>query len=61
MNNKKQPPEVFCKKTSEKFRNIHRKIPVFESLFNQAAGLQVCNFIEKRFQHRYFSVNIAKF
>ena len=32
---------------------------MFESLFNQVAGLQICNFIKKRFS--CFSVNIAKF
>ena len=31
------------------------------SLFNKVAGLQGCNFIKKRFQHRYFPVNIMKF
>ena len=35
--------------------------PVLESLFNKAAGLQVCNFIKNRLQHRYFLVIIAKF
>ena len=34
---------------------------MLESIFNQVAGLQVCNFIKKRFQHRCFSANIAKF
>ena len=34
---------------------------MFESLFNEAADLQVCNFINKRFQHMCFSVNIAKY
>ena len=29
------------KKRSQKFRNIHREIPVLESLFNKVAGLQV--------------------
>ena len=29
--------------------------------FNKNAGLQVCNFIENRLQHRCFLVNIAKF
>ena len=33
-----------------KFCNIHRKAPVFESLFNKVAGFQAC-----------FPVNIAKF
>ena len=35
--------------------------PVLESLLNKAADLQVCNFIKKRLQHRYFPVIIAKF
>ena len=34
---------------------------MLESLFNQVAGFQVCNFMKMRFQHRRFSVNIAKF
>ena len=34
----KQPPEVlFRKKLFLKFRNIHRKTPVLESLFNKVA------------------------
>ena len=47
--------------------NIHRKTPVLESLFNKVTGVQtfnkvqVCNFIKRKFQHRYFPVNIAKF
>ena len=36
----KQPPEVFYKKVVLKnFRNIHRKTPVLESLFNKVASL----------------------
>ena len=31
------------------------------SLFNKVAGLQAYNFINKRLQHRCFTVNIAKF
>ena len=34
---------------------------MLEALFNQVAGLQFCNFIQKRFQHKCFSVNITKF
>ena len=30
-------------------------------LFNKAAGLQACNFIKIRLQHKCFPVNIAKF
>ena len=43
------------------FRIIHRKAPVFESLFDKVRGLQACNFIKKRLQHRRFLVNIANF
>ena len=32
-----------------------------ESLFDKAAGLQVCNFIKKKLQLRCFPFNIAKF
>ena len=46
---------------SLKFRNIHRKTLVLESLFNNVAGLQGCNFLKKRLQHRCFPVNIGKF
>ena len=35
--------------------------PVLECLFNKAAALQVCNFIEKKLQHRCFPVIITKF
>ena len=31
-----------------KFREIHRKGPVLESLFNKASDFKVCNFIKKR-------------
>ena len=44
-----------------KICNIHRRTPVLMSLFNKVAGLRACNFIKKRFQHRCFPVNIAKF
>ena len=37
------------KKLLEKFINIHMKIPVLETLFNQIAGRQVYKFIKKRF------------
>ena len=37
----KQSPGAFYKKSSPyKFRNIYRKTPVLESLFNKVAGLQ---------------------
>ena len=34
---------------------------MLESLFNIVSGLQACNFIKKRLQHRCFLVNIANF
>ena len=34
---------------------------MLESLFNKVAGLQTCNVIEKRLQHRGFSVKFMKF
>ena len=44
----KQRPEVFCtKRCYQKFRKIHRKIPVPES--------QACNFIKKETLTRVFS------
>ena len=46
---------------SEKFRNIHRKTPVLESLFKKTGGRKACNFIKNRLQDSYFPVNIAKF
>ena len=32
-----------------------------ESLLDKVVGIQACNFIQKRLQHRCFSVNIVKF
>ena len=62
VNNNKQPPEVFYKTAVLKnFLNIPRKIPVSKSLFNQVAGLNIRDYIKKRFQHMCFSVTIAKF
>ena len=34
--------------------------PVLESLLNKFANLQICNFIKKRLQHRYFPVKFAR-
>ena len=34
---------------------------MLESFFNSVSGPQVCNFINKKLQHRCFAVNIAKF
>ena len=53
----KQPPE----KCSKKLPKFARKTPVMKSLFNKVAGLQVCNFIRKRLQHRCFPAKVAKF
>ena len=45
---------------SQKFCNVHRETPVLES-FDKVAGLQTCNFIKTRLQHKCFLVKIAKF
>ena len=58
----KQPPEVIRKKTcSYKFRNIHRKTTVPESLFNTVAPLRPATLLKKRLWHWCFPVNFAKF
>ena len=38
-----------------KFRNIHSKTPVLESLINKVIDLKTCNFIQKR--HKCFPMN----
>ena len=45
-----------------KFYNIHTKTPVLESLHFCVGvrGLNVCNIIKKRLQHRCFLVDITK-
>ena len=58
----KQPfAYVLQTRCSYEFRNVHRKTPTLESLFNKDAGLQACNFIKKRLKRRCFPVNIAEF
>ena len=53
--------DVLQNRRSKKFRNIHRKTLVLESVFNKVAGLKAYNFIKKRLQHRCFPVDIAEF
>ena len=38
-----------------------KHVSVLESLFNKVASLKVCNFMEKRLQHRAFPVKFTKF
>ena len=58
----KAATEVFCEKMdSKKFRKLHRKISVLDSLFNEVAGLTVSNFIKKRLQARWCPVKFVKF
>ena len=49
------------KRCSSNFLKFHRKTSELESLFNKAAGLQVCNFIKKWLQHRCFPKKFANF
>ena len=54
--------KVFCKKTVlNNFAIFTEKYLCWCLFFNGNAGLQTCNFIKKRLQHRCFLVNIAKF
>ena len=58
----KSPQEAFYRKScSWKFRNIHTKTSVLESLFNKVAYLRACSFTKKRLQGRCFPANIVKF
>ena len=43
-----------------KIHKFRRKKPALESLFNKVSGLEACNFIKKRFQHRFFPGRFAK-
>ena len=40
---------------------MYRKTSVSESFFGKVTGLQACNFIKKRLQHKVFPVDFAKF
>ena len=44
----------------KKFRNIQRKTPMLESLFNKAAGLKSCNFVKKKALAHMFSCEYCK-
>ena len=48
--------QVFLKISQYSQENICVRV-----FFNTVADLKTCNIIEKRLQHRYFPVNIAKF
>ena len=45
----------------KKSRIVHLKTPVTESLFTKVAGLNPCNFIEKRLRHVCFPVKFLTF
>ena len=55
----KQPfSDVLEKRFSEKFRKIHEKTPVLESLFNKVSGLKACKFIKKETMAQMFFCEI---
>ena len=57
-----EPPEVFFKKRcSQKFRKIHWKTLVPESLFLKSCRTQPATLLKKRPQHRCFPVTFMKF
>ena len=43
------------------FANLTGKHLCWESVFNKVAGLQACNFVKKRLQHRCYLVKFSKF
>ena len=48
--------EVFCKEgCSWRFCGFCGQVPVLRSLFNKAANLSACGFVEGRLQHGCFS------
>ena len=53
--------KVAGKRCSQKFRKIHKKTPLPESLFNKVSGLRPATVLKKRLWHRCFPVNFAKF
>ena len=42
-----EPPEVFYKKALFKVLNIHRKIPMLESLFNKLQGCRAATLLNR--------------
>ena len=57
----KQPAEVFCKKRcSQKFRKIHSKTPVPESLFDKVTGLRPATLFKKKSLTQIFSFEFCE-
>ena len=53
---------ILLTKVFIKFHRIKRKTPVLESIiFSKATDLKSTTLLKKILQHRYFSVNSAKF
>ena len=44
-----------------KISQVSQETPVLESLFNKVAGLNACNFVKNRLQHRCFAMKFVKF
>ena len=56
-----QKPEMFCKKRcSEKYRKVHTKTPVPESLFNEVAGLDPATSLKEKTPIEVFSDEFCK-
>ena len=51
----------FVKRCSQKFRKIHKKTTVPESLFNKVADPRPATLLKKRLWHRCFPMNFVKF
>ena len=56
----KQSPEgILPKRYSKKFRKIHRKTPLAESLFNKFAGVKLAILLKERLWRRCVPMNFA--
>ena len=53
--------DFLSKKLFVKISQYSQENTCAKSLLNKVAGHKVCNFIKKRLQHRFFSINIGKF
>ena len=58
---KQSPKSVLRKRCFYKFLIIHRKAPLPKSLFDKVAGLSLAFLLKKRFWHRCFPMNFAKY
>ena len=52
---------VLQNRSSDKFHDIHKKISLFEPLFNEVTHLMACKLFKNRPRHRCFPVDMTKY